>query len=332
MRNFYTIEIDRKNEYIKDEFIFHLDGNFVHSKIKNIETVQQNVINGSYEYVNIKKPYDPKVKRFNNLFTYATNIYEESGVSIVRNKDGVWGILHKDGRIFNNEDLVEPIIDTTDYEIIGFTDSGLAPFYNVNGDVAFINKYSEIVAVLKLDRVNNRARLFDRNNMILKEWDFDEIYVPDECFFFGGNLVDLFEEEDFTKLLNEFLEDESGEYVFPSEIFGPSIGDEFEIDYRNTRSSDIHYGNIYIIGYVYYAKEEWERYDFIRNYVEGIFKKGYKFFKRKLVKLLGDATINGDECSVWKINKSYVILDIFNDQGDGDFGYQIRLYSYDEMD
>ncbi len=330
LKNFYTIEIKRKDKNVKDTFVFHLDGNFVHQEIKESDFQDESTI--STEYINMKKAYDPKIKKFSHLFTYATGIYEEVGVSIVRNKDGIWGLLHKDGTIFNNENIVEPIIDNKNYEIIGFTDSSLAPFYNKDGDVAFINKNSETVAILNIDRFKEKARLLDKNLNILKEWEFEQIYVPDECFFFGGNLSRLFEEEDFTELLNEFLEEESSEYVFPSEIFGPSIGDEFDIDYDNTVDSDIHYGNIYIIGYAYYSKMEWDKYFFLHNYMEELFKQGYKFFKKKLNKLLGEAYINGSECSVWKINKSYIILDIFNDKSDDDFGYQIRLYSYDEMD
>jgi len=326
VKNFYTIEFKRINENIKDVFIFHLDGNFVHHEIKDVD---ENDVSG---YASLRVPFNSKVKRFNDLFAHATNIYEEVEVSIVRNKDGIWGILHNDGRIFNNENLVEPIIDDSGCEIVGFANSGLAPFYDVDGDVAFINKYSEIVAVLNLDRINNKAKLFDKNKSILKEWEFEQIYVPNECFFFGGNLIKLFEQEDFTGLLNEFLEEESDEYVFPSDIFGPSIGDEFNIDYENTEEGDIHYGNIYIVGYAYYTSDECERYDFLYNYINEVFEEGYFYFKKKLSNLLGDATISGDDYSVWRMNKSYIILDVFDDHDQGDFGCQIRLYSYDEIE
>ncbi|MCL2321490.1 MAG: hypothetical protein FWC47_05205 [Oscillospiraceae bacterium] len=332
MKNFYTVEIIRKDKNEKNTFIFHLDGSFVNEKIQSIgrgELKRENP-----EFVNIKRNYDPKVKRFSHLFTYATSIYEEIGVSIVRTNDGIWGLLHKDGTIFNNENLIEPMINNTDYEIIGFSDSGLAPFYTKEGNIAFINKNSETVAVLNIDRENEKASLLDKNYNVLKAWKFDQIYIPDECYFFGGNLCRLFEEEDFTELVNEFLEEEPSEYTFPSEIFGPKIGDEFDIDHENTKDNDIHYGNIYIIGYAYYSRFELDKYVFLHSYMERLFTKGYYFFKSKLNGLLGEPYIDGSECSVWRINKTYIILDIFydTDKKGGDFGYQIRLYSYDEMD
>ncbi len=338
MRNFYTVEIPRKDLNVKDTFVFHLDGNFVHTETKSFDiryeeekpnnTAKPISIMELNEFVKNNNIYDSK--SFENLFSFATGVYQEVDVSIVRNKSGKWSILHNDGTIFNNESLVEPVINSENYEIVGFSDSSLAPFYTKEGNIAFVNRNSETVATLSIDREEERAKLLDKNQAILKEWDFRQIDIPEELFFFGGNLCRLFEEEDFDSLLQEFLEEESSEFVFPSEIFGPSIGDEFNIDYEKVRKNDIHYGNIYILGYAYYTKSEWDKYNFLVKFVGELFKKEYNFFKNKLIKILGNTSMNYEDRSIWKVGENLLILDLFSDHSGGDFGYQIRLYTYDE--
>jgi len=316
MKNFVSLTIQRKDVNKSEIFIFHKDGNFVHKKIKE-------------DNINIK---DKMTKTSNrneliNIFSYSTDYYENVGVNIIRFYDGNWGIFHKDGKIYSNDLLIEPIVEQYRHEIIGFSNDELAPFYTKEGDMAFVNKNCEIITIGKIDRSNDKMILEDKNQRILSEWDFNEVFIPEEYFFLGGNFCTLTENNDFDELFKKFIEEDYINYIFPSEIYGPKIMGKSTMDIGISDKNIINYGKLYILGYVYYTKSEWNNFYFLKQYIKELFQREYDNFKKKISKILGSPLIiDGERYNGWKIKDDLLILDFFCDHGEGDFGYQIRMY------
>ncbi|MCL2321489.1 MAG: hypothetical protein FWC47_05200 [Oscillospiraceae bacterium] len=314
MKNFFSLSIQRKDLKCREVFIFHNDGNYVDKKIeKNYpENTGKIKIYRENEYIGI--------------FSYNTGFYDSQDVNIVRFINGEWGILHKDGKIYKNELIVEPIVEQGTHEIIGFSNGYLAPFYSKEGDMVFVNKYSEIITTGKIDKLREKILLKDKNDRTLSEWHFNEVFVPDEFFFLGGNFCELTQREDFNKLFKEFLEDKYCYYIFPSEIYGPKILVESNSDFSTSDKNAVNYGKLYILGYVYYTKREWSNYYFLKQYMKEQFQKEYDKFKKKIDRMIGSSYISEDRYNIWKIKDEFLVLDFYCDFGEGDFGYQIRMY------
>ncbi len=314
MRNFFSLAIHRLDMDETEVFIFHNDGNFVDKKIER----------KTPDYKEEKVKIYGKNKLI-DIFSYNTGFYSNSEVSIIRFLDGKWGILHRNGKIYENNMLVEPIVEKDTHEIIGFSNGKLAPFYTKEGDMAFVNKFCEIITIGKIDRNLEKIHLWDKNQKILSEWNFSEVFVPEEFFFLGGNFCNITEKYDFNKLFKQFESEDYGYYIFPSEIYGPKILKENKMKI-NSGENIVNYGKLYLLGYVYYTKFECNNYCFLKQYMKELFQKEYDNFKRKLDKILGSPLISEERYNVWKQCDEFLVLDFFCDYGEGDFGYQIRMY------
>ncbi len=329
MKNFYTLRIKRKDIEKSEVFIFHLDGNFICKKLEEQFNEDKPFKRRSLE--NIVNLYGYDLTLFQKVFSFCTDIYENVDAAIVRRRDCKWGIFHKEGVFFNNEIVIEPVVEKKDCEIVGFTYDSFAPFYTKEGNVAFVNRNCEIVSTLKINRKNREAALFDKKGIILGKWNFNEISIPEEFFFFGGNFSNLIKKNDFNVLYKKFMDKKYGNFLIHSEIHGPKINRKNKLIRNDMKGYKVYYGKILILSYVYYTKHQWSNYNFLIKYIWYLFKNEYDNFKKKIIRLAGTPSLSYGGCTIWKINNEFLVLDLFSDRGNGDFGYQIRMYICDEF-
>ncbi|EHR8834881.1 hypothetical protein KUS10_000242 [Escherichia coli] len=263
------------------------------------------------------------------VFSYGTQFYP-SGAAIVRNQQDKWGVLTTEGEFVRHEQWIDPMVDSGNERIIGFSRSNTTIFITGKNELEFVSAQGKIVATLIINKELKTAILLDAQQKTIAHLDYEKVLMP--YLFFGSLGENYFPGDELSEAVNALIFAEPRAFMIVDKIFGNGAlceGEEYDFEEDEVDEDLIKYGAIKTIIESYLLVEECSEYPFLEPDADDYVLHHFKDISTRLKDLLGTPCDEKEEeyCK-WQIAKGrgpLTLARLLND-GDGDFEKQLVLY------
>ncbi|ENC0770640.1 hypothetical protein ABJ851_002313, partial [Shigella flexneri] len=253
-----------------------------------------------------------------------------SGAAIVRNQQDKWGVLTTEGEFVRHEQWIDPMVDSGNERIIGFSRSNTTIFITGKNELEFVSAQGKIVATLIINKELKTAILLDAQQKTIAHLDYEKVLMP--YLFFGSLGENYFPGDELSEAVNALIFAEPRAFMIVDKIFGNGAlceGEEYDFEEDEVDEDLIKYGAIKTIIESYLLVEECSEYPFLEPDADDYVLHHFKDISTRLKDLLGTPCDEKEEeyCK-WQIAKGrgpLTLARLLND-GDGDFEKQLVLY------